>query len=257
MDSQARRSYLEGEMTTSPSASAIGVAGQMSAADWRTVEESLHERPYASLPWHLPPEECQRLAAMWDEAGAFRSHVDMARHRFGVGGYRYFARPLPPLLDALRREAYPPLAAIANRWMESLGSPERFPLAFEDFEARCAEAGQRRPTPLLLRYEAGGHNCLHQDVYGAVAFPMQIVIFLSRPGIDYEGGEFVLVQQRPRAQSVAEVVPAAQGEMVVFANRHWPAAGSRGTHRTNVRHGVSRVRTGTRFALGIIFHDAL
>lgn len=244
-------------MTTSPSALAADVAAQVSAADWRAVEESLRERPYARLPWRLSPEDCRGLAARWDEAGAFRSHVDMARHRFGIGEYRYFARPLPPLVDAWRREAYPPLAAIANRWTESLGVRERFPLAFQDFEARCAEAGQRRPTPLLLRYEAGGYNCLHQDVYGAVAFPMQIVIFLSRPGTDYEGGEFVLVQQRPRAQSAAEVVTGGQGEMVVFANRHWPAAGRRGAYRATVRHGVSPLRTGTRFALGIIFHDAL
>ena len=242
-------------MTTSPSA--LDVAAQVATADWNAVEESLRARPYARLPWRLSPEECRGLAARWDEADAFRSHVDMARHRFGIGEYRYFARPLPPLVDALRREAYAPLAAIANRCTESLGGRERFPLTLEDFEARCAEAGQHRPTPLLLRYEAGGYNCLHQDVYGAVAFPMQIVIFLSRPGTDYEGGEFVLVQQRPRAQSVAEVVLAGQGEMVVFANRHWPAAGSRGAYRANVRHGVSPVRGGTRFALGIIFHDAL
>jgi hypothetical protein len=241
-------------MTALPSVA--DVAEQVSAADWRSVEDSLRERPYATLPWRLSSEECARLAALWSDAGAFRSHVDMERHRFGVGAYRYFARPLPPLVDALRRETYAPLAVIANRWMEALGSSERFPGAFEEFEARCARAGQDRPTPLLLRYEAGGYNCLHQDVYGTIAFPMQVVLFLSRPGLDYEGGEFLLVQQRPRAQSVVEVVPAGQGEMVVFANRYWPAAGSHGPYRTNVRHGVSRVRAGTRLALGIIFHDA-
>ncbi|HEY8151934.1 MAG TPA: 2OG-Fe(II) oxygenase, partial [Vicinamibacteria bacterium] len=186
-----------------------------------------------------------------------RSRVDMGRHRFGMGEYRYFARPLPPLVDALRRQAYAPLAAIANGWMEALRAAERFPTAFEDFEARCVRAGQRQPTPLLLRYEAGGYNCLHQDLYGAVAFPMQIVVLLSRPGVDHEGGEFLLVQQRPRAQSIAEVIAGEQGEMVVFANRFWPGLGSRGFYRTNVRHGVSRVRAGTRFALGIIFHDAV
>ena len=229
---------------------------QVAGADWRAVEDHLRERPHATLPWRLSSEECARLAGLWNDTSAFRSHVDMARHRFGIGEYRYFAHPLPALVDALRQRLYAPLAGIANRWTESLGGRERFPAAFEQFEARCAEAGQRRPTPLLLRYEAGGYNCLHQDVYGAVAFPMQVVLFLSRPGLDFEGGEFLLVQQRPRAQSVAEVIPGAQGEMVVFANRYWPARGGRGFHRTNVRHGVSRVRAGTRFALGIIFHDA-
>jgi hypothetical protein len=244
------------EMTTlSPSVSEV--AGQVAGADWRTVEDRLRERPYATLPWRLSSETCASLAGLWGDAGAFRSHVDMERHRFGIGEYRYFAHPMPPLVDALRRRCYAPLAVIANHWMQSLGSSERFPAGFEEFEAHCARAGQRRPTPLLLRYEAGGYNCLHQDVYGAVAFPMQVVVFLSRPGADFEGGEFLLVQQRPRAQSVAEVVPGAQGEMVVFANRYWPATGARGLYRTNVRHGVSRVRAGTRFALGIIFHDAV
>jgi hypothetical protein len=245
---------LEQEVTMP--AEAAEVIERLSAAGWRGVEDCLREQPYARLPWRIPPEECARLAALWDDAAAFRSHVDMSRHRFGVGAYRYFARPLPPLVDALRRQAYAPLAAIANGWMEALRAAERFPTAFEDFEQRCAGAGQRQPTPLLLRYEAGGYNCLHQDLYGAVAFPMQIVVFLSRPGVDHEGGEFLLVQQRPRAQSIAEVIPGEQGEMVVFANRFWPAAGSRGFYRTNVRHGVSRVRAGTRLALGIIFHDA-
>jgi len=255
MEPRAGRPYRL-EMTTLP-ASVSEVAGQVAAADWRAVEDHLRERPYATLPGRLSAETCASLAALWNDAGAFRSHVDMARHRFGIGEYRYFAHPLPPRVDALRRQCYAPLASIANRWMEALGSRDRFPAAFEEFEAFCARAGQRRPTPLLLRYEAGGYNCLHQDVYGAVAFPMQVVVFLSRPGVDFEGGEFLLVQQRPRAQSVAEVVPGMQGEMVVFANRYWPANGARGFHRTNVRHGVSRVRAGTRFALGIIFHDAV
>jgi uncharacterized protein len=228
----------------------------VATADWRAVEEGLRERPYARLPWRVPADECARLCALWDEEGAFRSRVDMARHRFGAGEYRYFARPLPPLVDSLRRQAYGPLAAIANGWMEALRARERFPPDFDAFEARCARAGQRQPTPLLLRYEAGGYNCLHQDLYGAVAFPMQIVLFLTRPGLDHTGGEFILVQQRPRAQSVADVIAGAQGEMVVFANRYWPAAGRHGFHRTNVRHGVSRVSSGRRLALGVIFHDA-
>jgi len=254
MEPVAGRTYRL-EMTTLPLA-APEIDAQVAGADWRAIEDHLRERPYATLPWRLSSEECARLAALWTDAGAFRSHVDMARHRFGIGEYRYFAHPLPAVVQAFRQQLYPPLAEIANRWTESLGGRERFPATFDAFEARCAGAGQRRPTPLLLRYEAGGYNCLHQDVYGAVAFPMQVVLFLSRPGLDFEGGEFLLVQQRPRAQSVAEVIPGGQGEMVVFANRYWPARGGRGFHRTNVRHGVSRVRAGTRFALGIIFHDA-
>jgi hypothetical protein len=252
MDSTVARPYRL-NMTT---LAVPDLDAQFASADWHAVEDHLGGRPYATLPWRLSAETCASLAALWDDAGAFRSHVDMARHRFGLGEYRYFANPLPPLVDTLRRRLYAPLAGIANRWTDSLGARERFPAAFEEFEARCAEAGQRRPTPLLLRYQAGGYNCLHQDVYGAVAFPMQVVLFLSRRGLEFEGGEFLLVQQRPRAQSVAEVVPGLQGEMVVFANRYWPARGAHGFHRVNVRHGVSRVRAGTRFALGIIFHDA-
>jgi uncharacterized protein len=232
------------------------VEERLGTTDWSAVDDCLRERPYAVLPGRLTPQECQRLAAQWEDPSAFRSHVDMARHRFGAGAYRYFARPLPPLVDSLRRQAYGPLAAIANGWMEALRARERFPADFDAFEAQCWRAEQRQPTPLLLRYEAGGYNCLHQDLYGAVAFPLQLVVFLSRPGHDYTGGEFLLVQQRPRAQSVAEVIAGEQGKMVVFANRFWPAVGSRGFHRTNVRHGVSRVRSGTRLALGIIFHDA-
>jgi hypothetical protein len=243
------------EGVTMPVETAELVEG-VSTADWRSVEERLREQPCATIPWRLPPRQCESLAALWDDAAAFRSRVEMARHRFGIGEYRYFARPLPPLVDALRRQAYGPLAAIANGWMEALGAGERFPTALEDLEARCARAGQREPTPLLLRYEAGGYNCLHQDLYGSVAFPLQIVLFLSRPDVDYKGGEFLLVQQRPRAQSIGEAIAGEQGEMVVFANRFWPAKGGRGVYRTNVRHGVSRIRAGTRFALGIIFHDA-
>jgi uncharacterized protein len=232
------------------------LAERMAGVDWRSVEEALRERPHAVLPVRLEADECARLARLWEQPAAFRNRVDMARHRFGSGEYRYFTRPLPPLVEALRRLAYPPLAAIANGWMEALRARERFPAELGELELRCARAGQREPTPLLLRYEAGGYNCLHQDLYGAIAFPIQLVVFLSRPGRDHTGGEFLLVQQRPRAQSVAEVVPGEQGQMVVFANRYWPAVGSRGFLRVNVRHGVSRVHTGTRLALGVIFHDA-
>ena len=180
----------------------------------------------------------------------------MARHRFGEGVYKYFAHPLPEPVAALRAHLYPPLARVANAWHEALGVADRFPATHAEFLARCAVAGQTRPTPLLLRYEAGGYNCLHQDLYGAVAFPLQVLCFLDRPGVDYEGGEFVLVEQRPRAQSAASVVGGRQGALVVFTTRTRPVAGARGHYRVNVRHGVSPVRAGVRRTLGVIFHDA-
>src|SRR5262245_54251382 len=201
-------------ITTAPE-----VETRLSRVDWPAVDEALREQPHATLPARLTAGECAALAACWSVPSQFRSRVDMARHRFGAGEYRYFARPLPPLVEALRWHAYSPLAAIANGWMEALRARERYPATFPELEDRCRRAGQVEPTPLLLRYEAGGYNCLHQDLYGAVSFPLQLVVFLSRPGRDYEGGEFLLVQQRPRAQSVAEVVSAEQGDMVVFANR--------------------------------------
>jgi len=230
----------------------------LSQIDWRSAEAALDERGCAVIPGLVSPEACAAHAALFDQRGRFRSHVDMARFRFGVGEYRYFASPLPPLVADLREALYPPLAGIANRWMERLGTPEadRFPAALAPFLARCAAAGQTKPTPLLLRYETGGHNCLHQDLYGPVAFPLQLTVLLSRPGVDFTGGEFVLVEQRPRQQSRAEVVPLEQGDAVVFATRFRPVAGGRGTYRVALRHGVSRLRSGRRHALGIIFHDA-
>jgi hypothetical protein len=232
------------------------VEARLAGVDWPAVDEALREQPYATLSARLTAGECAALAACWSVPSQFRSRIDMARHRFGAGEYRYFARPLPPLVEALRWHAYAPLAAIANGWMEALRARERFPTTFSELEDRCRRAGQVHPTPLLLRYEAGGYNCLHQDLYGTIAFPLQLVVVLSRPGRDFQGGELLLVQQRPRAQSIAEVVRAEQGEMVVFANRYWPTVGTRGFYRANVRHGVSRVRSGVRFALGVIFHDA-
>jgi len=251
MEPGARSPYLGRVITT-----VSEVETRLSGVEWPAVDEALRQQPFAQLPARLTAGECAALTALWSTPSPFRSRVDMARHRFGAGEYRYFARPLPPLVEALRRHAYPPLAAIANGWMEALRARERFPTTLAELEERCRRAGQLDPTPLLLRYEAGGYNCLHQDLYGTVAFPLQLVVFLSRPGQDYEGGEFLLVQRRPRAQSVAQVVPAEQGEMVVFANRYWPAVGTRGFYRASVRHGVSRVRSGVRFALGVIFHDA-
>jgi hypothetical protein len=220
------------------------------------LEAGLWERGWASIPDVLTAEECNGLIRAYGDDSLFRSRVDMERHRFGVGDYKYFARPLPKLVAQLRIHAYPRLASIANGWAEALGSRDRFPPTLDAFLARCAKAGQTKPTPLLLHYEAGGYNCLHQDVYGGVGFPFQIVFFLSRPGEDYDGGEFLLVEQRPRAQSVGEAVLGRRGALLVFTNRIRPARGARGFHRVNVRHGVSRVRSGTRYTLGIIFHDA-
>ena len=232
------------------------IAERLRAVDWRDVAAALRESAYARLPARLSAEECASLLALYEDDGRFRTRVDMERHRFGVGEYKYFSYPLPLLVVDLRREAYPPLAAIANRWMEALGERQRFPPDLQAFLTRCVRAGQTRPTPLLLRYEAGGYNALHQDTYGEVSFPLQLVVFLSQPDVDYTGGEFLLVEQRPRAQSVGEAIVAEKGQMLVFTNRIRPAAGARGAYRVNVRHGVSRVRSGRRFALGVIFHDA-
>ena len=236
--------------------SVLQLADRLAALDWPTLEVGLWERGWASTPDFLTAEECNGLIRAYGDDRLFRSRVDMGRHRFGVGDYKYFARPLPKLVEQLRIHAYPRLAAIANGWAEALESRDRFPPTLDAFLARCAKAGQTKPTPLLLHYQAGGYNCLHQDVYGAVGFPFQIVFFLSRPGEDYDGGEFLLVEQRPRAQSVGEAMLGRRGELLVFTNRIRPARGARGFHRVNVRHGVSRVRSGTRYTLGIIFHDA-
>ena len=224
--------------------------------DWSGAEAALAAQPYALLPGVLAPGECEALAALYDDDGLFRSRVVMERHRFGSGEYRYFKDPLPRAVAALRTALYVPLARIANRWAEALRLDQRFPATLEAFRLHCASAGQSEPTPLLLRYEAGGYNCLHQDVYGPVAFPLQLTVLLSRPGVEFTGGEFVLVEQRPRQQSRAEVVPLEQGDAVVFATRFRPVAGARGAYRVALRHGVSRLRSGRRHALGIIFHDA-
>ncbi len=224
---------------------------------WREVEAALEERPYAPLGRLFTSAECRGLIALYPDDGRFRSRVDMERHRFGVGEYKYFAHPLPALVEELRAAAYPRLARVANRWAEALGASERYPERLDEFLARCHAAGQTRPTPLLLRYETGGYNALHQDLYGDLAFPVQLAVFLSRPGRDYTGGEFLLVEQRPRAQSVGEAVRYGEGEAIVFANRHRPVRGARGFYRAAVRHGVSRVQSGRRFTLGVIFHDAL
>jgi hypothetical protein len=193
---------------------------------------------------------------LYDAEHLFRSRIDMKRFRFGEGEYKYFAYPLPPLVHALRESLYPRLAVIANAWAKATGQPEHFPSTHEQLLAFCRRNGQTKPTPLLLRYAAGDYNCLHQDLYGAVAFPLQLTAFLSRPGRDYSGGEFLLVEQRPRAQSRGEALAPEQGEIVIFATRHRPVEGSRGYHRVTMRHGVSTVRSGSRLTLGVIFHDA-
>jgi hypothetical protein len=223
--------------------------------DWPAVACGLAERGVARLPGLLDADACRRLAALWERRERFRSAVVMERMRFGRGEYRYFARPLPPLVTRLRATLYGPLAHLANEWAAVLGS-EPFPARLTEFLARCAAHGQRRPTPLLLRYGPGDYNCLHQDLYGGVAFPLQVAIGLDRPGRDYEGGEFLLLEQRPRAQSRGTAITLAQGEAIVFPSWARPVAGRRGVYRATVRHGASEVTRGCRRVLGLIFHDA-
>jgi hypothetical protein len=224
--------------------------------EWDKLERSLFNEGYALAAEFLDPLECAGIRALYDDDGAFRSRVVMERHNYGRGEYKYFSYPLPPLIEELRDGLYPPLAAIANRWLTALGSSERVPAALAEMLAICSDHDQRRPTALLLKYGPGDYNCLHQDVYGAIAFPFQVTIFLSQPHEDFEGGEFVLVEQRPRAQSRPEVIQPARGDLIVFPNRYRPVQGRQGHYRTAVRHGVSRLRAGERYTLGIIFHDA-
>ena len=225
-------------------------------AAWTAVETSLDEGGFARLDPLLDQESCETLAAMYDDDSRFRSRIEMARFRFGQGEYKYFGAPLPAVVQQLRSGLYERLAPIANRWGAALGRPQTFPGALDEFLARCRRAGQRRPTPLLLSYGIGGYNCLHQDVYGELVFPLQVVVGLRRPGSDYTGGEFLLVEQRPRAQSRGHAVTIPQGAAIVFATRERPAAGARGSYRVVMRHGVSTVTSGSRMTLGIIFHDA-
>ena len=225
--------------------------------DWPAKATELDERGCALLPGLLDEGNCAAMRGLWDDRARFRSEVNMARHGYGRGVYRYFDYPLPDPVAALRTELYVPLAAIANRWAELLGLGTRYPPEHAAYLERCRRAGQVRPTPLLLRYGPGDWNALHQDLYGEHVFPLQVAILLSRPRVDFTGGEFVLTEQRPRMQSRPEVVPLEQGDAVVFPVRERPVKGSRGWHRVNMRHGVSRLRSGERLTLGIIFHDAL
>jgi uncharacterized protein len=235
---------------------AQSVRERLGALKWAEISATLDERGYATTPPLLTGDECRSLIALYTDAGCFRSRVVMDRHGFGRGEYKYFDYPLPELVAELRRGLYPGLVPIANRWRHSLGQRGRFPEQLDDFLKRCHAAGQERPTPLVLKYGAGDYNCLHQDLYGALAFPLQMTVLLSRPVVDFTGGEFLLVEQRPRAQSRGEVVPLGGGEGVIFAVHHRPVRGTRGPYRVTLRHGVSQIRSGERYSLGVILHDA-
>lgn len=239
-----------------PADAPSAVGERVGALDWEEIERSLWAWGYARTPALLTPAQCAELVSLYPDDARFRSRIDMERYRFGVGDYKYFAHPLPQLVTELRTRLYPSLAAVANRWEQALGTRRRYPSELDRLLVQCRRAGQTRPTPLLLHYEAGGYNCLHQDLYGEVAFPLQLTCFLSRPRADYEGGAFLLVEQRPRAQSRGEALLPEQGESLIFTTRWRPVGGSRGYYRTTMRHGVSRVTRGTRYTLGIIFHDA-
>ena len=234
----------------------MDLAARVAKLDWGVIERSLWDLGYAKTEPVLTPDECAALIALYPDDSRFRSRVDMARYRFGVGEYKYFAAPLPPLVQTLRTHVYPPLAAVANRWETAFGSRRRYPETLAELQALCARHQQTKPTPLLLRYEAGGYNCLHQDLYGEIAFPLQLTCFLSRRDVDYTGGEFLLVEQRPRAQSRGEAIATEQGEIVIFTTRYRPVRGARGHFRVTMRHGVSRLLSGQRYTLGVIFHDA-
>lgn len=224
--------------------------------DWDRMAGELDTFGYATTGRLLSSDDCRILSNCYGDDDNFRSHIVMARHGFGSGEYKYFAYPLPALVHGLRDAVYPRIARIANAWAGELGTETRYPETLDEMLARCHDAGQERPTPLLLRYGAGDYNCLHQDLYGAHVFPIQLAVLLDEPGTDFEGGEFVLTEQRPRMQSRAEVVPLRRGEGVLFAVSHRPKQGKRGVYRVNMRHGVSRVRSGRRHTLGVIFHDA-
>jgi len=229
---------------------------RIEALDWQEIGQNLDEQGYAALAGVLTPQECKALASLYPNEDGFRSRVVMGRHGFGRGEYKYFSYPLPDIIEEMRTELYSRLAPLANKWNESMKIDVRYPAKHAQFIKRCHDAGQERPTPLLLQYGAGDFNCLHQDLYGEHVFPIQVTFLLSEPGKDFTGGEFVLTEQRPRMQSRPEVVPLRQGDAVAFAVHHRPVQGRRGVYRVNMRHGVSRLRCGHRHTMGIVFHDA-
>ena len=231
-------------------------AERIKGCDWSGLTAQLDERGYALTQPVLTGAECDEVIRLYGESDLFRSRVVMARHNFGRGEYQYFAEPLPPLVLELREHFYSPLAQIANRWAERMNQPQRFPATLKDFLEGCRKKLQTLPTPLMLRYKPGDYNCLHQDLYGEIAFPLQAACVLSRHGRDYTGGEFLLTEQRPRMQTRGEAVTIERGEFIIFANRWRPVAGTRGDYRVNMRHGVSRLNSGERYALGLIFHNA-
>lgn len=240
-----------------PADCAVGsIADRLRKLDWQNVSDDLDARGNTLVEQLLSPEECRSLAALYSNESRFRSRVLMQRHGFGRGEYRYFAYPLPKLIDDLRMSFYARLAPIANRWNSAMGIGTSYPDEYADYLARCHAAGQARPTPLLLKYGADDYNCLHQDLYGEHVFPLQVAILLSRPGVDFTGGEFVITEQRPRMQSRPDVIALLQGDAVIFAVHHRPVLGTRGIYRVNLRHGVSRVRSGQRVTAGVIFHDS-
>jgi uncharacterized protein len=232
------------------------VKSRIEELDWAAMRASIDDRGYATTSALLDPAECDDLIALYDRREMFRNRVVMERFGYGLGEYKYFAAPLPPIVAAMRTAMYARLAPIASDWMRALRLGEGFPAALGDFLEICRSAGQIKPTPLMLKYEAGGYNCMHQDLYGEVFFPLQMTIVLSARETDFGGGEFLLTEQRPRAQSRGEAITLERGEAIIFATRWRPVRGARGHYRVNVRHGVSRIRTGNRFSLGIIFHDA-
>jgi hypothetical protein len=232
------------------------IADRVGALDWTRIGPELDAQGCAIIGALLRADECAALSSRYDDDKIYRSRVIMARHGFGRGEYKYYSYPLPETIASLRASLYPPLAEVANRWNERMGIEQRYPTDHAAWLKRCHAGGQTKPTPLLLRYGAGDYNCLHQDVYGELVFPLQVAFLLSRPAQDFSGGEFVLTEQRPRMQSRAEVVLLTQGDGVIFPVHHRPVQGTRGTYRVNMRHGVSRLRDGKRHTLGIIFHDA-
>ncbi|MGH8762422.1 MAG: 2OG-Fe(II) oxygenase [Nitrosospira sp.] len=237
-------------------ASMRGIIGGVMALDWKRIFDDLNAQGCAVIEKLVSADECSALAHLYSRDAIFRSRVVMGRHGFGRGEYKYFSYPLPGIISRLRTSMYPHLVPIANCWNTAMGIDVRYPAKHADFIERCHEAGQLRPTPLLLQYEPGDYNCLHQDIYGEHVFPIQVTILLSEPDRDFTGGEFVLTEQRPRMQSRAEVVPLRQGDAVAFAVHHRPVQGTGGTYRATLRHGVSRLRSGHRHTAGIIFHDA-